>query len=84
MEGGGSTEEDVEALRALYGATGGRDWKIPWKMEDAANTWPGVRWEKGRVVELDLGSNELQGTRPLPSQCTLSAYPHGVRCSASV
>lgn len=67
MEAGGSTSGDVEALLALFRATGGHDWKNPWDIEADVNKWHGVEWNRdGRVIKLDLRGNNLQGARPPP------------------
>ena len=71
--GSGSTEDDWRALVALYNATGGADWteKDNWSPSTKEaptasylNSWHGVTVSDGRVVSLDLGSNELKGSIP--------------------
>ncbi len=71
--GSGSTEDDWRALVALYNATGGADWteKDNWSSStkeaptaSELDSWHGVDVSAGRVVSLDLGSNELKGSIP--------------------
>ena len=60
-----STERD--ALVALYKATDGPNWmrNSNWLSAAPLGDWYGVRTDAdGRVVELDLGNNNLQGTLP--------------------
>ena len=68
-----SLEDDWRTLVAFYNATGGENWtrKANWSTdlttqptEQELNDWYGVSVEAGRVVELDLGGNNLSG--PLP------------------
>ena len=55
---------DREALVALFHSTGGPGWarRGNWDTDAALATWEGVKVnDQGRVVELTLGSNNLQG-----------------------
>ncbi|HPR61054.1 MAG TPA: sugar-binding protein, partial [Prolixibacteraceae bacterium] len=58
-------ESDSLALVALYNATGGDNWnnKQNWLTSNASE-WFGVRVENCRVVELNLGENNLSGQLP--------------------
>ncbi len=57
-------ESDLEALVALYNATGGTGWRNNgnWLIERPLETWHGVTTdEKGRVTELNLGAIGYDG-----------------------
>ncbi len=59
--------QDRSALVALYDATGGDNWtnNTNWKSAQPLNQWYGVRTDNsGRVKELILTRNNLQGTMP--------------------
>lgn len=61
------------ALSALYNATDGPNWarNANWLSESSIATWHGVVTnEEGRVIELSLASNGLQGTIPSLSALT--------------
>ena len=63
----GSAEQDRAALVALYNATGGANWtnNTNWRTAAQLHEWYGVQTNAaGRVVRLDLSSNELTG--PIP------------------
>jgi hypothetical protein len=56
--------EDKLALEALF-QTGGSSWtrRDQWMSNSPLGNWSGVKVdESGRVVELDLTNNNLQGT----------------------
>jgi Leucine-rich repeat (LRR) protein len=57
---------ECEALVALYESTDGANWtdNTGWNMTDTPCSWHGVTCKKGRVTELDLSSNELEGSIP--------------------
>ena len=58
---------DREALEALYRATGGDDWTdhTNWLTDAPLSDWAGVETgESGRVEDLSLGNNNLNGTIP--------------------
>ncbi|WP_420636004.1 M66 family metalloprotease [Candidatus Palauibacter sp.] len=58
---------DVAALESLYEATGGAGWTQSggWTGEDAVASWYGVTADSlGRVTELDLARNALNGRLP--------------------
>ena len=60
-------EQDSLALVALYNATNGVNWVFNnhWLMETwPVSYWAGVEIENGRVVELNLHSNNLEGSIP--------------------
>ena len=64
-----SAIRDIErtVLAALYGATGGEDWKTRdgWLSDSPLDQWQRVTTdEDGRVTDLDLGSNQLSGEIP--------------------
>ncbi|MEQ8546343.1 MAG: LamG-like jellyroll fold domain-containing protein, partial [Cyclobacteriaceae bacterium] len=58
-------ENDSSALVAIYNATGGSSWTNSggW-LKRPVVTWHGVTVVNGRVTELDLSNNNLQGTFP--------------------
>ena len=59
--------EDVAALESLYEATGGPDWTRSngWHDGNAVEEWYGVSADSlGRVTELDLSRNGLDGVLP--------------------
>ena len=61
------------ALSALYNATDGQNWarNANWLSESSLATWYGVVTnEEGRVIELALASNRLQGSIPSLSALT--------------
>ena len=61
----GTVATDKAALEALYDATDGANWTTStnWKTEEALNSWHGVTTDTdGRVTDLDLGGNGLDGT----------------------
>ncbi len=63
----GRLDSDREALVALYHATRGTDWNdnTNWLSEKPLNNWFGVVTDaNGRVTQLRLGSNNLNGTLP--------------------
>ena len=60
-------EMDIEALTALYNATGGPNWTNSenWVGDAPLNDWYGVTTdETGAVLGLDLANNNLQGVLP--------------------
>ena len=52
---------DNDALLALYHATRVPEWENNWDTETDISLWHGVTVNEGRVVELELSSNNLQG-----------------------
>ena len=57
--------QDKIALEALFQNTGGGSWtrRDAWMSNTPLGNWSGVNVdETGRVVELDLCNNNLQGT----------------------
>lgn len=55
---------DRDALVAVYQATGGPNWcrRQNWNTENDISTWHGVKLnDEGRVVELSLTDNNLEG-----------------------
>ena len=60
-------QSDRGALVALFGSTGGPDWvnKTNWLTDAPLGDWYGVTTDgAGRVIVLDLGSNNLVGSIP--------------------
>lgn len=56
---------DREALIALYDATDGANWNITWDLNQPMTSWYGVTLSiDGCVTQLDLSSNNLNGTIP--------------------
>ncbi|CAN0326977.1 unnamed protein product, partial [Scytosiphon promiscuus] len=57
---------DRDVLVALYSATDGPNWKknTNWNTGAPLSEWYGVTADQGRVVELRLDNNNLQGTIP--------------------
>ncbi|MCY3677602.1 MAG: Ig-like domain-containing protein [Gemmatimonadetes bacterium] len=57
---------DRAALAALYHATGGDQWKdnTNWLTDEPLEEWHGVRVRSGRVDELELRNNDLNGQIP--------------------
>jgi len=56
---------DRLALIALYDATDGANWTNTWDLNQPAETWYGVTLDgDGRVIELDLVTNQLSGSIP--------------------
>ncbi|CAB1115509.1 unnamed protein product [Ectocarpus sp. CCAP 1310/34] len=61
--------KDRDALVALFCSTGGAGWtrRDNWNTDADRATWFGVKVnDQGRVVDVDLGSNNLQG--PIPKE----------------
>ena len=59
--------KEREALIAIYQATGGDDWKDnkSWCTDAPVDKWYGVKSDpEGRIVELNLSNNNLQGSLP--------------------
>lgn len=58
-----ATDRDRGALLALFGSTGGANWseKDNWGTDADLSQWHGVLVNEGRVVKLDLESNNLRG-----------------------
>jgi Leucine-rich repeat (LRR) protein len=56
-----------EALMALYNATDGSNWtnNTNWGTAELVSTWYGVTVDQGRVVQLDLNGNNLNGPIPV-------------------
>ena len=62
-----SDESDREALVALYNATDGENWSVSdnWLSDAPLGEWYGVITnDDGRVIELELGENDLSGEIP--------------------
>ena len=58
-------QSDSIALVALYNATDGPNWDIPWNLTKPVAKWEGVKLNaNGRVYALDLESNNLAGNFP--------------------
>gem|GEM_PF-5332671 len=58
-------QEDSLSLVALYNATNGANWTIPWNLNQAMTTWEGVTLtEDGCLKVLNLPANGLNGTIP--------------------
>ncbi|CAM9791799.1 unnamed protein product [Ectocarpus sp. 8 AP-2014] len=65
---------DREALIALFRSTGGAGWerRDNWDTDAVLATWDGVEVnDQGRVVGLDLSSNNLQGLQEFFGICCL-------------
>ena len=63
----GASTNDREALVALYNATGGANWtnRTNWLSDEPLDEWHGVTTdESGRVTEVDLRENGLNGRLP--------------------
>jgi hypothetical protein len=60
-----ANETDSLALIALYNSTDGANWTHTWDITQPVNNWYGVTlYGNGRVTELHLNSNNLNGTIP--------------------
>lgn len=58
-------KQDSLALIAFYNSTNGANWVKKWDLTKPVKTWRGVSiGDKGRVVVIDLYSNNLTGTIP--------------------
>ncbi|MEP2238188.1 MAG: carbohydrate binding domain-containing protein, partial [Maribacter sp.] len=56
---------DKAALIAFHNSTGGPNWKNTWDINSDMNFWYGIKVDlAGRVTEINLKSNNLQGTLP--------------------
>ena len=63
----GTVATDKAALEALYDATDGANWtpNTNWKSDEPLGSWHGVAADTdGRVTNLDLDGNGLEGTLP--------------------
>lgn len=70
----GSADEDRKALEALFDATGGLEWQnnTGWKTDPDLGGWHGVAVnEQGRVGEIWLALNGLEGILSSPLSCSL-------------
>ncbi len=67
---GAVSESEMEALRAIYEATGGAKWlhNDNWLSDEPVSTWYGVTVRGGMVIGLDLSANNLTGTLPAALQ----------------
>ncbi len=67
---GGVSQPEYEALVSIYQATGGAAWAISegWLTAAPVSEWYGVVVEDGKVVGLDLSSNNLTGSFPKKAQ----------------
>lgn len=67
---GAVDEAQMEALKAIYQATGGAKWlrNDNWLSDEPVNTWYGVTVRGGMVTGLDLAANHLTGTLPAALQ----------------
>jgi hypothetical protein len=63
---GAVSEDQVAALRAIYEATGGAQWRRSdnWLGDEPVDTWYGVTVLNGLVTGLDLAANHLTGALP--------------------
>lgn len=71
-------QKDREALVALYNATGGPNWNesTGWDAEIDLSDWFGVKTNgQGRVVELALAGNNLEGIFNRTLRVALSRCP---------
>lgn len=61
------TAQDLNALEALYHATGGDQWKRNdgWLSNAPLEDWYGLRVSNGRVIFLELDDNNLTGEIPV-------------------
>jgi len=57
-------EADSLSLVALYDSTNGENWYNPWDLNDSISIWYGVTLDDGRVSELYLEYNNLEGNIP--------------------
>lgn len=55
---------DSLALIALYNSTNGDKWGNKWDLKKSIYSWQGVSLKKGRVIYLELPSNNLNGFIP--------------------
>ncbi len=56
--------QDSLALLALYNSTDGANWTTTWNLNNPVGSWHGVTTTNGRVVELNLFFNNLNGSIP--------------------
>jgi Leucine-rich repeat (LRR) protein len=57
-------QKDSTALVELHNATAGAGWTSKWTLAAPLRQWHGVTVKNGRVAELNLPANNLQGTLP--------------------
>ncbi len=64
----GSISQDSLALVALFNSTNGENWKrnTNWMSGKSLNEWFGVTVNEGRITEIELYNNNLDG--PIPSE----------------
>ena len=55
---------EKEALISIYNSTQGNHWNNTWDLESPIESWYGVTVEDGKVIELNLFMNNLQGNLP--------------------
>ena len=58
------SNSEKDALISLYNATQGDQWINTWDTATTVDTWYGVTVEEGKVVEINLSFNNLQGALP--------------------
>ena len=63
---------DSLALIALYNATDGSNWNVPWNLDTIISTWHGVTINDGRVTEVDLSNN-------LPNNFLAETLPESIK-----
>lgn len=56
--------KDSLALVALYYSTNGPNWEGAWKLEQPIDEWVGIFLDNDRVIDISLGSRNLEGTLP--------------------
>jgi hypothetical protein len=67
------SEEEFQALKALYNSTGGNNWKnkTGWEninttatKNDVTSNWKGLKVSNGHVIQIEFNSNNLVGYLP--------------------
>lgn len=58
------SSSEKQALIDIYNSTNGPEWNTSWDLNQPVSTWHGVTVKNNKVVELDLGFNNLEGEIP--------------------
>ena len=57
-------QSELDALKDLYQATQGDQWKVSWPIDEEVTEWKGITIEDQHVTEIRMLFNNLNGTLP--------------------
>ena len=58
------SENEKKVLIEFYETTNGTEWTNSWNLTESVNTWKGVTVVDGKVTQINLFQNNLQGGIP--------------------